>query len=78
MRCKRVVAQEFSQRPEIVIRNTSLCGGSINFQVSLVWQQRKRTESHWNNEIYVKDPKEYKLQEAVNPIRIWTARSSKC
>ena len=56
MRSKRVVAQDFSQRPEIGIRNTS-CGGSINFQVSLVWQQRKRTESHWNNEIYVKDPK---------------------
>jgi len=43
VRCKRVVAQEFSQRPEIVIRNTSSCGGSINFQVSIVWQELKAT-----------------------------------
>ena len=76
MRCKRVVAQDFSQRPEIAIRNTS-CGGSINFQVSLVWQQRKRTESHWNNDNYVNDSKVPKLK-VVNPIRTWIARSSKC
>ena len=43
VRCKRVVAQNFSQRPEIVIRNTSSCGGSINFQVSIVWQELKAT-----------------------------------
>ena len=40
---KRVVSQEFSQRPEIVIRNISSCGGSINFQVSFVWKELKAT-----------------------------------
>ena len=57
VRCKRVVAQEFSQRPEIVIRDTSSCGGSINFLVSLIWQELKAT----GNDNYIKDPKEYKL-----------------
>jgi len=59
VRCKRVVAQEFSQRPEIVIRNTSSCGGSINFQVSLVWQELKAT----GNDNYVNDPKGIKCKK---------------
>ena len=66
VRCKRVVAQEFSQRLVIVIRNTS-CGGSISFQVSLVWQELKTTG--YDN--YVNEPK------GINHW-IWTARSSKC
>jgi len=53
VRCKRVVAQQFSQRPKIVKRNTSSCGGRINFLVSLIWQELKAT----GNDNYINDPK---------------------
>ena len=74
MRCDIVVAQGLSQRP---IMKHIIMRWKHQFSSFFSLATKKMNWRALENDIYVKDPKKYKLQEPVNPIRIWTARSSK-